>query len=120
MNDAHGRNAMLDKCDIDGEIAAPIDKLPGAVERINKPENAARKVRLFARRLRFLSKDRNIGRQFGEARQNDRLRRLIRLGDGGAVVFHLDIEILMINCEDPVSGFTGEFYNALKQGGTIK
>ena len=120
MDNAHGRASLLDKGDIDGEVPALVDKLLGAVEGVHQPEHAAGKIGHAPGSLAFLCKDRDVRRQIGKALEDDCFCGLIRFRHRGAVRLHFKIEILIIDGEDLVPRFAGDFYNSLHQGGAVK
>ena len=58
VDDAAGRDAVLDQRDVDGEVAAALDELLGAVERVDEEEDRRAEP---VGRLLLLGDDGNLG-----------------------------------------------------------
>jgi 3-deoxy-manno-octulosonate cytidylyltransferase (CMP-KDO synthetase) len=100
------RHAIFDIGDVHGEITAPLDELLGAIQRIDDQEGLRRQR--MAGRLFFGDQD-HIGKRRAQARRDDRIRRLIRLGHraGIALGFHLEIRAI-VDLHDTVASFKGK------------
>ena len=97
---AEHRPAGLDQRDVDGEFVGPRDELPGPVERIDEPEAAAGGCR-WREGVRALLRDHGDARVGGaQTRDDEAIRRPVRLGYRRAIVLRLDRRAVAVEGHD--------------------
>jgi hypothetical protein len=98
---AHG-HTVLHKRDVHGEIAAPLNELLRAVQRIDDQEGPG--VDIMAAGL-FLGHQRHIGKSLAKPRRDQRIGGFVGLGHGAVVGLRAHLEIIgTVDLHDAVTG----------------
>ena len=107
--------AVLDQGNIDGEVAAPLYELLGAIERINDEELTAHIGDASGGSL-FFGHDRDQGGEAGQIGQDDGFGGRVGQGHRRGIGLHRHIKGRIIDVPDRLACRMGADHQTLKQG----
>ena len=111
VDDAEYGFPVFEQSDVDAEPPVVGDELFRSVQRVDAPDVFPVLAGGKGRYVRLLADNRDVRVQPAERGHEEGAGGLVRLGDGRAVVLHLDMEVArIVNVEDQ---FAGLFYNIL-------